>query len=103
MSMAKEQPEKKEETVEEQVVRKEIWKDWGEIEPKFFTITHMLEQNGLIKIGTKFGSSQELKFKQVFLQTVIFWTLRYLMKLSCFQKLIRGKIAIRLLRNPRNQ
>ena len=47
--MAKEQHEKKEETEEEQVVRKEIWKGLGEIEPKFFTITHMLEQNGLIE------------------------------------------------------
>ena len=35
--MAKEKPEKKEETEEQIAVRKGIRKDWGEIEPKFTT------------------------------------------------------------------
>ena len=47
--MAKEKPEKKEETEEQLAIRKEIRKDWGQMEPRLIEMAHKLEDNGLIE------------------------------------------------------
>ena len=47
--MAKEKPEKKEETEAQLAIRKEIRKDWGQMEPRLIELAHKLEDNGLIE------------------------------------------------------
>ena len=46
--MVKEKP-KKTETEEQIVIRKEIRKDWGSMEPQLIEMAHKLEDNGLIE------------------------------------------------------
>ena len=46
--MAKEKP-KTQETEEQTAIRKEIRKDWGQMEPRLIEMAHKLEDNGLIE------------------------------------------------------
>ncbi len=47
--MAKEKPEKKEETEEQLAIRREIRKEWSTMEPKLIEMAHKLEDNSLIE------------------------------------------------------